>query len=176
MLSRQGLNTNLCFIVSQSNSNTHLSWSFVCQLLSLNKALPASYIFVNLEFCQRHLKKKKMTGVNNNSNKSHLSLWHKDKEPAKDTKYRPMGAFCMPWAGSLRHKRAGVATLWSSRPMRVKPRPSWTNESGADFIKVWCCQVGPRPGGEAGWWELPVRGARDLPPAGHQSRHHARHC
>ena len=72
------------------------------------------------------------------------SLWHKGaynrtfpcmeatyplyhKEPAR-SKQR-LGALDAR-AGSLWHKRAGVATLWSSRPMRDEPRHSSTDESG----------------------------------------------
>ena len=38
-------------------------------------------------------------------------------------------SYSLPWAESLWHQRAGVATLSTSRPIRAQPRLSSTNEN-----------------------------------------------
>ena len=53
-----------------------------------------------------------------------------------ECKIPTMGLFCLLLAGSLWHKRAGIATLWSSRPTRAKPRHSSTNESGPHCTEI----------------------------------------
>ena len=45
-----------------------------------------------------------------------------------------LGGLCLLLAGSLWHKRAGVATHWTCRPMRAKPRHSSSNESGPGWL------------------------------------------
>ena len=64
---------------------------------------------------------------------SHLSLCH--KEPAKGKK-APSRGLWVPWAGSLWHKRADVASLSTPR----KWSPHWPGL----VLRTWC-------GGDLGW-------------------------